>query len=271
MMYYYEKIMYQYQLKKLFQTQFMTFLIFAVIWHQQNMIVVCSMTIAMILTIILQKNSLSLQQKEIQIITLFQNLKEVIKDLPRHHFLTYCNQNSLSPEMFEKAYQTLENGYVYIILSDTRSPASELISLFTKKQYNHASIAFDKELKTMVSYNNGQNRFPPGLHAEKISHFYHRQGACIMVYTLEATAEQKRNMILKIEQLNREGNSYNTVGLLLKHSFQPNIMFCSQFVYHLLHIAGIAYFEKKEECVKPMDFVELDYKRKLKFLYEKKL
>ena len=68
MMYYYEKIMYQYQLKKLFQTQFMTFLIFAVIWHQQNMIVVCSMTIAMILTIILQKNSLSLQQKEIQII-----------------------------------------------------------------------------------------------------------------------------------------------------------------------------------------------------------
>lgn len=63
MMYYYEKIMYQYQLKKLFQTQFMTFLIFAVIWHQQNMIVVCSMTIAMILTIILQKNSLSLQQR----------------------------------------------------------------------------------------------------------------------------------------------------------------------------------------------------------------
>ena len=121
MMYYYEKIMYQYQLKELFQTQFMTFLIFAVIWHQQNIIVVCGMTIAMMLSIILQKNSMSLQQKEIQTITLFQNLKEVIKDLPRHHFLTYCNQNSLPPEIFEKAYQTLENGYVYIVLSDTRS------------------------------------------------------------------------------------------------------------------------------------------------------
>ena len=165
--------------------------------------------------------------------------------------------------------KTIENGYVYIILSDTGSPASELISLFTKKQYNHASIAFDKELKTMVSYNNGQNRFPPGLHSEKISHFYHRQGACIMVYALEATAEQKRNMISKIEQINIEGSSYNTAGLLLKHSFQPNIMFCSQFVYCLLQYAGIAYFQKKTEYVTPMDFVELDYKRKLEFVYEK--
>jgi len=76
-------------------------------------------------------------------------------------------------------------------------------------------------------------------------------------------------MISKIEKINSEGSSYNTIGLLLKRSFLPNIMFCSQFVYHLLHIACIAYFEKKEECVKPMDFVELDYKRKLEFLYEK--
>lgn len=265
--------MYQYQLMELFQTQIITFLIFAVIWHNQNIIIFCSIVIDMTLSILWQKNSISkqLQQKEMKKTTLFQNLKEVIKDLPRHHFLTYCNQNSLPHEIFEKAYQTLENGYVYIVLSDTRSPASELISLFTKKQYNHASIAFDKELKTMVSYNNGQNRFPPGLHVEKTSYFYHKQGACFMVYALPATAEQKRNMILKIEQINREGNSYNTAGLLLKHSFQPNIMFCSQFVYHLLHAVGIAYFQKKEECVKPMDFVELDYKRKLKFIYEKKL
>lgn len=206
-----------------------------------------------------------------QLKELLSNVKEIVKDLPRHHFLEYCNRYSLTEEMIQQAYQTVENGYVYIVLSDTGSPASELISIFTKKRYNHVSIAFDKQLKTMVSYNNGEKVFPPGLNSEKPCNFRKKENACMIVYRLKATAEQKRNMISKVEQINREGSSYNTIGLLLKHSFQPNIMYCSQFVYYLLCEGGIAYFDKKIECVKPMDLVELDYKRKLEFVYEKKL
>jgi len=42
-------------------------------------------------------------------------------------------------------------------------------------------------------------------------------------------------------------------------------MFCSQFVYTMLKVAGLEYFDKQPEKVKPTDFVELDYERKLEF------
>ena len=37
------------------------------------------------------------------------------------------------------------------------------------------------------------------------------------------------------------------------------------FVYKMLVAAGVNYFEKKPEEVKPTDFVELDYKRSLEY------
>ncbi len=42
-------------------------------------------------------------------------------------------------------------------------------------------------------------------------------------------------------------------------------MFCSQFVYCMLRVAGLDYFKKKPEEVKPTDFVELDYMRCLEY------
>jgi hypothetical protein len=35
----------------------------------------------------------------------------------------------------------------------------------------------------------------------------------------------------------------------------------------MLKIAGINYFDKREEQIKPTDFIELDYERKLKYEY----
>ncbi len=246
----------KYQKQHILKIQFFILLLFTILGQQKYMILCYGIVL--------------LSVEILQHSRMFQNLKEIIKDLPRHHFLEYVNRYSLPEKMIQQAYQTAENGYVYIILSDTGSPASELISMFTKKQYNHVSIAFDENLQTMVSYNNGEKHFPPGLNFEKPSFFRKKEGASMIVYKLQTTPEQKRNMISKIEQINIEGSSYNTAGLLLKHSFQPNIMFCSQFVYCLLQYAGIAYFQKKTEYVTPMDFVELDYKRKLEFVYENK-
>ncbi len=272
-MYYYDKMLYHYQLGELLKIQFAMLLMIGVIGQQEYMILCCGVGLMMIVCVIgqqycvLEHHAAVLKSYQ----KIFYNLKEVTGDLPRHHFFTYCNRYSLPEKMIQSAYNTVENGYVYIVLSDTGSPASELIALFTKKKYNHASIAFDKDLTTMVSYNNGEKRFPPGLNVEKPCYFRKKENAYMIVYQLKATAAQKRNMIAKIEQINQEGSSYNTIGLLLKKSFLPNIMFCSQFVYCLLQEGGIAYFDKKSESVKPMDFVELDYKRKLEFVYEKKL
>lgn len=45
-------------------------------------------------------------------------------------------------------------------------------------------------------------------------------------------------------------------------------MFCSQFVYTMLELSGLNYFEKDAAHVTPTDFIELDYYRKLEFVME---
>ncbi len=197
-----------------------------------------------------------------------QNIDEVLRDIPRHSSRKYINNGSLTTEYFEQAYQSLDDPYVYIIISNTGSAASEMISLFTNKEYNHASISFDYDLETIISYNGGEKVYPPGLNAEMVEYFNKKSDASIMVYKLKTSVDQKKLLIDEIKKINDEGSAYNLLGLLLRYSHKPNIMFCSQFVYKMLKMADLHYFEKKETNVKPTDFVELDYRRKLEFAYE---
>ncbi|MDR0721255.1 MAG: hypothetical protein LBF75_00485 [Treponema sp.] len=197
-----------------------------------------------------------------------EHIEELVKDLPRHNAFRYINKGSLTDEYFELAYKTLEDKNIYIIISNTGSPASEIISLFTRKQYNHVSLSFDKELKTIISYNSGEKIYPPGLNMEMIKYFNKKQDASIVVYSLAATTEQKKKIIDKIKEINEQGNAYNILGLILRNSFKPNILFCSQFVYKMLKLVDLNYFEKKDGDIKPTDLVELDYGRKLNYEYK---
>lgn len=183
----------------------------------------------------------------------------------------YVSNETLTDEYFEAACNSLDDEHIYIVLTDSGSPASELISVFTKRQFNHASLSFDKDLQTIVSYNGGQNVYLPGLNPEMIECFNKKADSAILVYRLNATKEQKQKIIGKIQEINREGSAYNLLGLVFKYSFKPNIMFCSQFVYQMLKHVGLAYFEKRSTEVRPTDLIELDYHRKLDFAYEVKL
>jgi hypothetical protein len=162
----------------------------------------------------------------------------------------------------------LDDLNIYIVISNTGSPASEIISMFTRRQYNHVSLSFDKKLKTIISYNGGEKIYSPGLNMETIKYFNKKEDSSIIVYSLPIAKEKKEIIIGKIREINEQGNAYNILGLVLKFSFKPNIMFCSQFVYKMLKIAEINYFDKKEDQVKPADFIELDYDRKLKYEYK---
>ncbi|MDR1220125.1 MAG: hypothetical protein LBK73_11050 [Treponema sp.] len=197
-----------------------------------------------------------------------KNIDVLIKDLPRHNSFRYINKGSLTDEYFNMAYKTLDDLKVYIIISNTGSPASEIISMFTKKQYNHASLSFDRELKTIISYNGGENIYPPGLNMEMIKYFNKKEESSIIVYSLPISVEKKKMIIEKIKEINAEGNAYNLFGLALKFSFKPNIMFCSQFVYKMLKHVGLNYFDKKEGQIKPTDLIELDYDRNLNYEYK---
>lgn len=200
-----------------------------------------------------------------------ENLLTLKDDLYRHNSFEYINKGVLTQDYFEEAGKWLGDGNIYIILSNTGSPASEIISTFTRKQYNHASLSFDPELKTIISYNGGERVYPPGLNYEMLDFFNKKQDASILVYKLPCTRKQKEIIFEKVKEINRDGSAYNLMGLVLKYSNKPNIMFCSQFVHKMLTFAGISYFDKSDGEVKPTDLIEMDYYRKLQFMYEMKL
>lgn len=195
-------------------------------------------------------------------------LKTIFIDMKRHSSIRYVNNGTLTDAYFDAAKDALTDPYIYIIISNTGSDASEIISLFTQKQYNHTSLSFDRELKTIISYNGGNNVYPPGLNPEIVEAFHKKDDASVLVYRLPVTREQKKHMIDQIEQINHDGSAYNIVGLVVKRSLRPNIMFCSQFVYRMLESNGLAYFTKPAGNVKPTDFIELDYYKKTDFCYE---
>ncbi len=197
-----------------------------------------------------------------------ENLRAVAEDLPRHDSFRYINGGSLTDEYFTEARKYLDDPYLYIVISRTGSPASEIISVFTQKQYNHASLSFDRGLNTILSYNGGERVYPPGLNKEMLEFFNKKPDASILVYKLGCEREQKECVLQKVEEINRDGSAYNMLGLVLKYSHKPNIMFCSQFVYRMLELAGLAYFSKTAGGVTPTDLVERDYYRKLRFEYE---
>lgn len=196
------------------------------------------------------------------------NITDIIKDIPRHSSTKYINQNTLTEEFFEACNASLDDENIYIAISNTGSPASEIISVFTKKNYNHVSLSFDAQLKTILSYNGGENVYPPGLNREQLEYFNKKADASIIVYKLSTSCEQKRAMIDKIREINETGSAYNLLGLITKVTFRPNIMFCSQFVYNLLMEVGLDYFKCDATEVKPTDLVEKDYYRELKYCYE---
>jgi hypothetical protein len=166
------------------------------------------------------------------------------------------------------AEQTLSDPHMYLVLSSTGSAANEVISVFTNKTHNHASLSFDRNLETTISYNGGDRVYPPGLNPEMISHLTKGDEASVFVYSLKCTAEQKASIIGRVREINENGSAYNMIGLVAKRSYRPNIMFCSQFVYRMLSLAGLTYFEKRDGRVQPTDFVTEDYRRALAFEYE---
>jgi hypothetical protein len=66
----------------------------------------------------------------------------------------------------------------------------------------------------------------------------------IMVYSLAISYEKKKAIIEKVHEINEQGNAYNIFGLIFKRSMRSNILFCSQFVYKMLKMVDVQYFEK---------------------------
>lgn len=149
---------------------------------------------------------------------------------------------------------------LYLVFTDTGTVLSEAIKRFTKKPYNHASIAFDSSLKEVYSFGRKKphNPFNGGFVREDMHSFIFLDSNCA-VYSLTVSKEQKIHMKQMISDIEKEKDlyRYNFIGLfgalLEKEIPRQHAFFCSQFVSMVLQDSGALMFDKPYCFIAPHD------------------
>ncbi len=153
---------------------------------------------------------------------------------------------------------------IYVVLTQTGTFFSRAIKLYTRYNYNHTSIALDKELKQLYSFGRRKIYFP--LHAgfvrEQIDggiFKLYKRTSC-RVYELSVTEDEYNEVKEIIDRFESEHDryKYNFLGILaimLHIPYQRRYHFlCSQFVAYVLKEGKIINFDKDVSFGKPEDF-----------------
>src|SRR3954453_3641230 len=105
---------------------------------------------------------------------------------------------------------------VYLLLTNTGSFLTKLIKLYTKKPYNHASIAFDYDLKEVYSFGRktAGNPFIGGFVKEDVRAGLFKQADCA-IYSFTVTEAQLQKMYHYLHEIEVQKNHYryNFLGL----------------------------------------------------------
>ncbi|GAA0376939.1 hypothetical protein [Bacillus horti] len=152
---------------------------------------------------------------------------------------------------------------VYVLLSDTGTLLTKLIGLFTGYPLNHASIAFDDELREVYSFGRKRpnNPFIGGFVKEDIRSELFRNAPC-EVYCFLVSDEEYNRMIQIVKQFESQQHKYkyNFIGLfgiLFNRKIERKYaFFCSQFVATVISQSGVQVVDKAPNFVKPNDFTE---------------
>jgi len=151
---------------------------------------------------------------------------------------------------------------IYLLLTDTGTAFTRLIKSYTKKPYNHASIAFDPDLEEVYSFGRKtpRNPFIGGFVKEDVHSVLFKQAECA-IYTLSVSEEdyQKMYRFIQLIAANKELYRYNLIGLLgvvvKKPIKRKNAFFCSQFVGSVLKESECVNLEKDVALVQPSDLL----------------
>ncbi|WP_270578469.1 hypothetical protein [Caldibacillus thermoamylovorans] len=169
----------------------------------------------------------------------------------------------------------MEEKKIYLLLTDTGTLFSRLIKCYTKKPYNHASIAFDGELATVYSFGRKKPRNPflcGFVKEDMLSDWFIRANCAIYSLTVtDAQINQMRSYIRELE-IQKELYRYNLLGvfgvMFNKPIERKNAFFCSQFVASVLKHCNVIDFTKDVSLIKPH---ELPYTAAFQLVYEGKL
>ncbi|RXZ84720.1 hypothetical protein EBB07_01490 [Paenibacillaceae bacterium] len=164
---------------------------------------------------------------------------------------------------------------IYILLSDTGTWFTRMIRMYTRASLNHASIAFDPELKEVFSFGRKSpgNPFVGGFVKEDLSGQLFKEATCA-VYSCTVSEEQYRkirNYVRKFEQ-DPHLYKYNLLGLfgimLNIQIKRENAYFCSQFVASVFEQSGLSIVPKCSSRTTPSD---IEQSRALRLLFRGEL
>lgn len=161
----------------------------------------------------------------------------------------------------------MEKAHVYIVLTRTNSVISRLIHLVTQDDYTHAALALDRELQEMYSFARKYtfNPFIGRFKHEHLDEGLYKLSKRLPGVVLELDVSPKEYAEVRATVQEFIDNSYRykyncrglLYGLLKKTTTRDDRFLCSQFVYHVLHQAGIVDFQMPANLVKPQDFLKL--------------
>lgn len=172
----------------------------------------------------------------------------------------------------QKAFYCLTKGDIimpklYLVLTRTNTNLAKAIRFFTKRSYNHVSIALDDRLDRLYSFGRRRPRNPffAGFVREDIlTGFYHyfNDTTCI-IYELSVSELQWSRLQGYLTPFLSDPMRYkfNFIGLILcglSIPFSPkNTYFCSQFISEALEQSGIYSFGKDCRLIQPASFMNL--------------
>lgn len=157
---------------------------------------------------------------------------------------------------------------IYIVLSDTGSLFTRSIKMFTRKPYNHSSIAFESDLNTLYSFGrkNPNNPFLGGFVEEKIDSgtFKKFENTLCLVLAVEVPKENYYRLQTVIQEFvkNKESYHYNLLGVISAVINRPlpreNRYFCSSFVAESMMRSNIEFNHECPYTTRPYDFMGIE-------------
>ena len=156
---------------------------------------------------------------------------------------------------------------IYIMVSYTGTILSNLIRMYTGKEYTHVSISLDIKLHEMYSFGriHPYNAFVGGFVREgkNFGTFKRFKKTKIAIYSIDVkdeNYEEAKKTINRIKE-KKEEYKFNFIGLFLvmfhKKLNRKNALYCAEFVKYVLENSK-SIDKKLPQIVKPEDFQKID-------------
>ena len=155
----------------------------------------------------------------------------------------------------------IRNNEVYVVLTATGTWFSRTIEWVTKAPLNHASLAFDRELREVYSFGRKKLSNPlfAGFIQENFADPFYKNASCA-IYRLQVGENACAKMRRLVSEMKRQPERYRyhllgLIGVLIRCKIpRENAYFCSHFVASVLEQGECHPVDKPAYFVTPADF-----------------